>query len=178
MFQFDGGTFAQTLARDGEEILLLEGNITHAVDFVTARVIEEIGGVDTTEDALAWMSQMSVTAGDPVFEDWIELLACRYNGCCGCSSQEGKYRDATLAALTEFEDGFWTPASEPDPEDPTDPTDPADPTDPGGDPDDPPYDPDGSGPNDLDGGCRTAPGAGAPWLLLVALLVAVRRRVI
>lgn len=113
MFQFDGGTYAQTIARDGEEILLLEGNIEHAVDFVAERVRQDIPGVDSIDEAIAWLNAVPVAAGDPVFEQWIALVSCRYNGCCGCSTQEGKYRDATLAALTEFEPGFWGMTPEP-----------------------------------------------------------------
>ncbi len=107
MFQFDGGTYSQTIARDGEEILLLEGNIAHAVAFVAERVRQDIPGVDSIPEAIEWLNAVPVQAGDPMFEQWIALVSCRYNGCCGCSSQEGKYRDATLAAKTEFEDGFW-----------------------------------------------------------------------
>lgn len=47
MFQFDGGNFTQTLARDGRDILLtLDGNIRHAVDFVVNIVNQEVDGVD------------------------------------------------------------------------------------------------------------------------------------
>lgn len=107
MFQFDGGTYAQTIARDGAEVLELDGNIRHAVEFVTARVSEEVAGVDTTQQALDWLNGITVEAGNARFEEWIEIVSCRYNGCCGCSTQEGKYRTATLDALGEFEPGFW-----------------------------------------------------------------------
>ena len=176
MFQFDGGTFAQTLARDGEEILLLEGNITHAVDFVSARVVEEIAGVSTNDEAIAWLNQVPVAPGDGVFEEWIALLACRYNGCCGCSSQEAKYRDATVAAAAEFEDGFWNPPPEPPPEPPPDPDQPPPDSD-----DDPPQFPDDPSADDpgqdaLMGGCRAAPGASSGLVLVLAALIALRRR--
>ncbi len=107
MFQFDGGTYQQTLDRDGDEILLLEGNIAHAVEFVAARVQEEISGVNSYQAAIDWMNAVPVQAGNGDFEEWIALLACRYNGCCGCSTQEAKYRNATLDLFNEFEVGFW-----------------------------------------------------------------------
>jgi hypothetical protein len=47
MFQFDGGTYAQTLARDGAGILDLDGNISHAVDFLANIVIRDVSGVNT-----------------------------------------------------------------------------------------------------------------------------------
>src|SRR5688572_23649100 len=37
MFQFDAGTYAQTIARDGEDVLLLEGNIAQGLEFVAQR---------------------------------------------------------------------------------------------------------------------------------------------
>ena len=113
MFQFDGGTYDQTLARDGTAILELDGNIEHAVDFVAQRVVEDISGVDSYDQAITWLNSINVQAGDPQFEQWISLVSCRYNGCCGCSSQEARYRDATLNALGEFESGFWGDVTEP-----------------------------------------------------------------
>ena len=118
MFQFDGGTYSQTIARDGEEVLLLEGNITHAVEFVAARVEEEVSGVNSYDQAIAWLNAIPIQTGNAQFEEWIEILACRYNGCCGCSSQEAKYRDATVGMVAEFEVGFWSaepPVCEPIP---------------------------------------------------------------
>jgi len=113
MFQFDGGTFSQTIARDGEAILLLEGNIAHAVEFVAERVRQDIAGVDSIPEAIDWLNAVPIEVGNPVFEQWIALVSCRYNGCCGCSSQEGKYRDATIASYGEFEAGFWDMYGEP-----------------------------------------------------------------
>lgn len=113
MFQFDGGTYAQTIARDGAEVLELDGNIRHAVDFVAARVQEEVPGVDSQQQALDWLNGITVQAGEPRFEQWIAIVSCRYNGCCGCSTQEAKYRNATLDATGEFEPGFWGQIVEP-----------------------------------------------------------------
>ncbi len=107
MFQFDGGTYSQTLARDGQEILDLDGNIRHAVNFVAERVRQDISGVSSTADAINWLNSVPVQAGNAKFEQWISLVSCRYNGCCGCSSQEAKYRNATLDLDGEFGAGFW-----------------------------------------------------------------------
>jgi hypothetical protein len=96
MFQFDGGTFSQTLARDGRDILTLDGNIRRAVDFVVAIVIQEVAGVSTRAQALAWMNGITIARGDARFERWVAILACRYNGACGSAAQATRYRDATL----------------------------------------------------------------------------------
>jgi hypothetical protein len=111
MFQFDGGTYEQTLARDGEAILELDGSIAHAVDFVIAIAIRHVPGVATRDDALAWINGIAIDPGDPRFAAWNDLLACRYNGACGSAAQAAKYRDATLAAYDELGAEFWAVAA-------------------------------------------------------------------
>jgi FG-GAP-like repeat/Tachylectin len=110
MFQFDGGTYAQTLARDGQGILQLDGNIAHAVDFVAGIVRQEVAGVNSNADAIAWMNSVPVVQGNARFNQWTAILACRYNGRCSGTSgaqQAALYGNATLAALGEFGAGFW-----------------------------------------------------------------------
>lgn len=108
MFQFDAGTHSQTLARDGAAILQLDGNIARAVEFVARIVREEVPGLRSAADAIAWMNGIRVVAGDARFEQWIGILACRYNGRCNSSTQAAKYRNATLGALGEFGANFWS----------------------------------------------------------------------
>jgi hypothetical protein len=110
MFQFDGGTYQQTLARDGQAILQLDGNISHAVDFVAGIVVQEVAGVNTRAEAIAWMNSIPIAGNNARFQQWTAILACRYNGRCGSATQAAKYGDATLAAFTEFGTGFWTVA--------------------------------------------------------------------
>ncbi|MDB4932380.1 MAG: Tryptophan synthase alpha chain, partial [Myxococcaceae bacterium] len=107
MFQFDGGNFTQTLARDGRDILTLDGNIRHAVDFIVNIVNQEVAGVDNRAEALAWLNGMSVVRGNARFNQWVAILACRYNGACGSASQAGRYRDATLSVQGEVGAAFW-----------------------------------------------------------------------
>ena len=112
MFQFDGGDYAQTLARDGQCILELDGNISHAVDFVVAMTQRAIPGIDTPAAALSWLNAVPAEASEPAFVQWTELLACRYNGSCS-ARQTAKYADATLALLAEFGASFWDELPEP-----------------------------------------------------------------
>jgi hypothetical protein len=117
MFQFDGGTYSQTIARDGAGILELDGNISHAVDFLVNIVIRDISGVTTRAQAIAWMNSISIASGNARFTQWSNLLACRYNGACGSTSQASKYANATLSVLTEFGGGFWNaPPTKPAPQ--------------------------------------------------------------
>ncbi len=120
LFQFDAGTYDQTIARDGQDILLLEGNISHAVDFVIAMVLrsEHIGGVNTEAEALAWMNQVPIASGDPDYEAWISTVTHYYNGCAPTYScwdeRRGRYDALTRGVYAELGADFWmTPPPEP-----------------------------------------------------------------
>jgi uncharacterized membrane protein YgcG len=111
MFQFDGGTFDQTIARDGDGVLLLSGNITRSVDFVVNMLMNSVYvDVSTPEEAKAWMNQ--VTVDGPLWDDWITTVTHYYNGCTptGCSVFEQRYQHySNAAADLYFEQGedFW-----------------------------------------------------------------------
>lgn len=111
MFQFDGGTYAQTLARHGDDILTLEGNIDEAVDFVVQRSIEEIPGVGDRGSALGWLNLIPMEAGDPLMEEWAAMIVCRYNGCCSsselCRARRVAYRDNAINLYREYGAEFW-----------------------------------------------------------------------
>ncbi len=111
LFQFDGGTFDQTLARDGVEILRIDGNVTHAVEFVTDMVIrsEFISGVSTAAEAIAWMNEVRI--GNAHWDPWIRTVTRYYNGCrptASCwSSRYASYRDKTVNVYEEMGADFW-----------------------------------------------------------------------
>lgn len=111
MYQFDAGTYDDTLARDGEEILLLEGNIAKAVDFVLTRVTEEIAGAGEWQAAIAWLNSIPMEAGTPLMEAWASMIVCRYNGCCSdaalCLERRAKYRDNAIDIYNEYGADFW-----------------------------------------------------------------------
>lgn len=112
MFQFDAGDYDDTLAREGDRVLTVEGNTQAAVDFVVAMVIrsEFIAGVDTREQALAWMN--AVRIGDGNYPTWIRTVTSYYNGCFEgrCSvyaSRYAHYDEAARAMLDEMGEAFW-----------------------------------------------------------------------
>jgi len=111
MFQFDSGTYAQTVATYGESILTVEGNTAQAVNFVETRLAQDIAGVDTWGTAMAYLNGVPLVAGDPKTEEWSHFLACRYNGCCStsatCTSRANGYRDNAIAISAEFGAEFW-----------------------------------------------------------------------
>ena len=111
MFQFDGGTFEETIQRDGDGVLLLSGNVTRAVDFVVNMVMNSVYvDVSTPEEAKAWMN--TVTVDGPQWDAWIKTVTHYYNGCTptGCSVYDQRYQHyADNGADVFFEQGadFW-----------------------------------------------------------------------
>jgi hypothetical protein len=114
MFQFDAGTYADTLAQYGARVLMVEGNAEQAVAFVVDKIITDVAGTQDWLGAAAWLDGVPLAKGQPVMEQWAQLLACRYNGCCShsatCQSRAAGYRDNALAAYTEMGAAFWQTA--------------------------------------------------------------------
>jgi len=111
MFQFDAGTYADTVAAYGPDILTIEGNSAQAVWFVIDKVEQDIPQHTTWLDAAAWMNAVPLSASDPTMNQWAALLACRYNGCCStstlCTSRANGYRDNALMAYSDMGADFW-----------------------------------------------------------------------
>ncbi len=112
MFQFDAGTYEQTLAREGDRILSIAGNVAAAVDFVVAMVIRSvyISGVDNAAQAIEWMN--GVRVGNGRWDPWIRTVTHYYNGCtpsAGCFPERyGRYRDFTSGVRDEMGADFWS----------------------------------------------------------------------
>ncbi len=107
MFQFDAGTYSQTIAKYGNDIVTLEGNVGQVVPFLVERAIESVSGINSEQEALDWMNSIQVVDGDPDFEEWLRFVSWRYNGCKGCTSQENKYRTGTHLLQQELGSEFW-----------------------------------------------------------------------
>jgi hypothetical protein len=112
IFQFDAGTFDQTLAREGERILSIAGNVQAGIDFVAAMVVRSkyIEDVDTREQALGWMNR--VRAYNDLWVPWIQTVTHYYNGCVpgSCSIYEQRfdnYSDRTTELISEMGADFW-----------------------------------------------------------------------
>jgi uncharacterized protein (TIGR03382 family) len=111
MFQFDAGTYQQTIDAYGPDILTIEGNAAQAVWFVIDKVEQDIPNNPGWLDAAGWMNGVPLDAADPVMNRWAALLACRYNGCCStsslCTSRANGYRDNALVAYADMGADFW-----------------------------------------------------------------------
>jgi len=114
MFQFDAGTYAQTVATYTDAVLTVEGNTAQAVAFVVDKAMLDVAGVTDWRSAVAWINSVPLVAGDPVTEEWADLIACRYNGCCSgsatCTTRGDKYRDNAIDLHAEFGADFWRTA--------------------------------------------------------------------
>jgi hypothetical protein len=111
MFQFDGGTFDETIARDGDGVLLLSGNITRGVDFVVDMVMRsKFTTAETPQEAKAWLN--SVKVGGDHWADWIDTVTQYYNGCVPgqCSAYADRfahYDDQGRSVFEEQGADFW-----------------------------------------------------------------------
>ena len=112
MFQFDAGTYQDTINAYGPQILTVEGNTAQAVWFVEDKVENNIAGITGWLDAMAWMNAVPLDSQDPVATQWGQLLACRYNGCCDttsatCQTRANGYRDNAITAYNDAGPAFW-----------------------------------------------------------------------
>ena len=119
MFQFDAGTFDDTLAREGSRILTIAGNTDAAVDFVVNMVIGStyISGVSTNAEAVAWMN--GVATDNSRLEPWAQTVTRYYNGCretSSCWSERlPRYRSYAVDVHDEMGTTFWDVGGTPPP---------------------------------------------------------------
>lgn len=165
MFQFDSGTYSQTVATYGPEIVTMQGNVNAVIPFLVTRAIESVDGVNSEAEAIAWMNSIPIVDGNAEYEKWLYFVAWRYNGCKGCTTQINKYRAGTNKLSTEFGPDFWnSPAPMPEPEPDPDPA-----------PGEEPGDGDGDGGGEITAGPCSG-GAGAVGAEVALLLLGLRRR--
>jgi len=111
MFQFDAGTYAQTVSTYGESILTVEGNTAQVVAFLVERMKQSVDGITDWMSAVDYINSIPLEAGNPVTDAWGAFLACRYNGCCSqsatCIMRGDKYRDNGIDLYTEMGADFW-----------------------------------------------------------------------
>jgi hypothetical protein len=111
MFQFDSGTYAQTVATYGDSILTIEGNTAQAVNFVVVRAQQDIASAKDWLTSVAWMNEVEMKSGTATMEEWADFIVCRYNGCCStsstCTTRRTGYRDNAIDAFTEMGAEFW-----------------------------------------------------------------------
>jgi hypothetical protein len=110
MFQFDAGTYADTVGTYGDSNLTIEGNTAQAVNFVAVRAIQDKHASDWLT-AMAWMNKVQMDISTPSMMEWASFIVCRYNGCCTssstCTTRANGYRDNAIKAFEEMGAEFW-----------------------------------------------------------------------
>ncbi len=120
MFQFDAGTHNQTLNRYGNSVLTVEGNTSHAVDFVVDMVIRSryISNVSTRQQALDWLNSVRVDGRN--WTAWIQTVTHYYNGCVPgrCRVYNSRFNSYSTKGRSIFNDlgaDFWNQGAPPPP---------------------------------------------------------------
>ena len=107
MFQFDAGTFTDTLNQYGNDVLTVAGQTSHAIDYATAMVRRSAYTTDaeTDDKAGAWLDRFD-PANPTLVDQWISTVVRYYNGCQpGWSCWASRYQT--------YSDGFHLAISEP-----------------------------------------------------------------
>lgn len=113
LFQFDGGTYAQTLARDGDKILTVAGSADRAVDFVLNMVKNSkyTTNAETIDKAAQWIRDFDMNNAT-LRTQWISTVTAYYNGCSNlssatCSDRYNKYNAGLQTVVDETGLPYW-----------------------------------------------------------------------
>lgn len=114
MFQFDAGTYGDTLQRYGNGILTVDGQIASAIDYAVwmVKVSAYTTNAETDAKARAWLDNYDPNNAT-LRDQWISTVVRYYNGCQPSWSCWGPryntYSDGYFAAINEPGGlGFWT----------------------------------------------------------------------
>ncbi|HEY5952334.1 MAG TPA: hypothetical protein VIV40_42845, partial [Kofleriaceae bacterium] len=113
MFQFDAGTYADTLQRYGYGVLTVDGQIASAIDYATwmVKISAYTTNAETDAKARAWLDNYDPNNAT-LRNQWISTVVRYYNGCQPSWSCWGPryqtYSDGYFAAIDEPGGlGFW-----------------------------------------------------------------------
>jgi hypothetical protein len=118
IFQFDAGTYSQTIAAYGKDVLTVEGATKHAVDFIVNMVRKSVytTNAETNAKALAWINNFDPN-NKTLRDQWIKTVLRYYNGCQpGWSCWNERYPQYNAGLSTVINDtglAWWAPAAPP-----------------------------------------------------------------
>jgi hypothetical protein len=116
MFQFDAGTFTDTLNKYGNSVLTVAGNVDHAITYVINMVKKSAytTNAETDAKALAWVANYDYN-NSTLRDQWVKTVTHYYNGCApsySCWSQRYKhYNDSLSFVVNETGLDFWKTAA-------------------------------------------------------------------
>lgn len=117
MFQFDAGTYTDTINRYGTNVLTVAGQTSDAIDYAIwmVKISAYTTGAETDDKARAWINRFDPNNGALV-DQWIRTVVRYYNGCqpsWSCWNDRYRtYSDGYHQAINEpggF--AFWTPGT-------------------------------------------------------------------
>jgi hypothetical protein len=106
MFQFDAGTYSQTIAKYGNGVLTIDGQLGAAIDYATwmVKISPYTTNAETDAKARAWINNFDPNNG-ALRDQWIKTVVRYYNGCQpGWSCWGARYQtysDGYNAAINE-----------------------------------------------------------------------------
>jgi hypothetical protein len=112
MFQFDAGTYSQTLNAYGAHVLTVAGNVSQAIDYVVnmVKISAYTTNAETDAKALQWLNDFDIHNAT-LRDQWIKTVTHYYNGCkpeYSCWSQRyGHYNDSLQYVVDETGLPFW-----------------------------------------------------------------------
>ncbi|MBL9016715.1 MAG: hypothetical protein JNL83_21185 [Myxococcales bacterium] len=114
MFQFDAGTYQQTIAKYGADVLTTSGQTRHAIDYTIwmVKVSAYTTDAETDDKARAWINRFDPNNAT-LRDQWIKTVVRYYNGCQPGWSCWGPryqtYSDGYRLAISEPPGGlgFW-----------------------------------------------------------------------
>ena len=112
MFQFDAGTFTDTLNTYGSDVLTVAGNTSHALDYVInmVKISAYTTNAGTDAKALQWVIDFDLS-NSTLRDQWIKTVTHYYNGCqpgWSCWSQRyNHYNDSLQTVIDETGLPFW-----------------------------------------------------------------------
>jgi hypothetical protein len=117
MFQFDAGTYTDTLNRYGNAVLTVDGQIGAAIDYATnmVKISAYTTNAETDAKARAWINNFDPNNAQ-LRDQWISTVVRYYNGCqpgWSCwSARYQTYSDGYNAAIDEAGGlAFWNAAA-------------------------------------------------------------------
>ena len=114
MFQFDAGTYTDTINRYGTDVLTVAGQTSDAIDYATwmVKISAYTTGAETDDKARAWINRFDPN-NSVLVDQWIRTVVRYYNGCqpnWSCWSDRYRtYSDGYHQAINEPGGlAFWT----------------------------------------------------------------------
>lgn len=114
MFQLDGGTFAQTMATYGADVVEVAGNVDAGIDILIhkVKVCPNTPSFGSTQEVVDFIN--GAVPGTADYETFITAMAWCYNGCspaytsCNHASVRAAYKAGVAELRDLFGDEYWS----------------------------------------------------------------------